>query len=385
MPLNRRAFEIAAIGVALSLLGVMVYLLSQANGMVLANGQPLFGDYIAFWSAGRATLDGHIATVYDPATTRAYQELAAPGMTHFTSWVSPPTFLLISAALATLPYPIAASVFLLLGAGVYVYAARQVLRDARALIFAVTLPAAVYHLGSVQTGLLIAGVSALALVWLDKRPLSAGALVGLLAIKPHLAILWPVMLALSGRWRAFGAAAVSTSVFVVIAGLAFGFDSYMRFAETLRTPLSFISDQRISTPAYASLYGILLSLGASEVIAAAAQAVSAAGGMIAACVVFLRRDHALCGAALCAATLLVSPYLFFYDFTLLGVSAALLGAPRDRLELCALVLAWSAGLSLALGYLAPLPLCPLAAWTVLAVTLRRAGSAALRSAPAPRT
>lgn len=383
MPLNRRAFEIAATAVALSLLGVMLYLLSQAHGLVLASGQPLFGDYIAFWSGGRAALDGHVGTVHELATTRPYQELAAPGVTHFTSWVSPPTFLLISSALAALPYPLAASVFFAIGAAVYLYAARQLLPDARALIFAITLPAAVYHLGSVQTGLLIAGVSGLALAWLDKRPLTAGALVGLLAIKPHLAILWPLLLALSGRWRAFGAAAVSTAMFVLVAGFVFGFESYMRFAETLWTPLSFISDQRISTPAYASLYGNLLSLGTPQVIAAAAQAVSAAGAVIAACVVFARRERAQVGAALCAATLLVSPYLFFYDFTLLCVSAALIGAPRDRLELAALILAWSAGLSLALGYLAPLPLCPLAAWTMLAVALRRAGIAGPRPALAP--
>jgi hypothetical protein len=86
---------------------------------------------------------------------------------------------------------------------------------------------------------------------------------------------------------------------------------------------------------------------------------------------FLRGARESQGAALCAATLLATPYLFFYDMTLLAVGAALLGAPRDRFELAALVLAWSAGLSLALGYIAPLPLCPLAAWTVLIAAFRR--------------
>ncbi len=76
------------------------------------------------------------------------------------------------------------------------------------MIFAITLPAALYHPGSVQTGLYIAGVSGLALYFLDRRPIVAGLLVALLAIKPHLAILWPIFFALSGRWRAFIAAAV---------------------------------------------------------------------------------------------------------------------------------------------------------------------------------
>jgi alpha-1,2-mannosyltransferase len=372
MPLNRRAFEIAAIVVAVSLLGVMLYLLSQSRGMVLANGQPLFGDFVGFWSAGRAALDGHAASVHDVATTRAYQEIAAPGLTYFTAWVAPPTFLLVSAAFATLPYPAAAILFLLIGAALYLYAARQLLPDARALILAVTLPAALYHLGSVQTGLLVAGISGLALVWLDKRPLTAGALVGLLAIKPHLAILWPVMLALSGRWRAFGAAAVSTTVFVVIAGLVFGFDAYLRFFENLSFASDLVNDQSISTPSYAGLYANLVALGVPRGIATGVWAVSVVVAVFLSCLMFVRRDRKAAGAALCSATLLMSPYLFFYDFTLLGVGAALLGAPRDKFEVVTLVLAWGAGLSLALGYIAPLPLCPIAAFMVLLVSLRRA-------------
>src|SRR5690606_18937305 len=93
----------------------------------------------------------------------------------------------------------------------------------------------------------------------------------------------------------------------------------------------------------------------------------------------------IAGAALCAATLLISPYLFFYDFTLLAVGAALLGAPRNRFELLALILAWGAGLSLPLNYLAALPLAPVAAWLILLASARRALGAAYptRKTPAP--
>ncbi|MGH6951274.1 MAG: glycosyltransferase family 87 protein, partial [Vitreimonas sp.] len=275
----------------------------------------------------------------------------------------------------------------------------------------------------VQVGLLIAGVSGLALYWLDKRPLAAGALVGVLAIKPHLALLWPVMLALTGRWRAFAAAAASTIVFVSIAGLAFGFDAYSRFLENLAQSQALISEQRITTPAYASLYASVLGFGAPHWVAIVLHGLSA----VTALALFVgtlrvipglakrepgiqgqrarpmiswipdraarvRNDSvdghsaewATQGAAMCAATMLMSPYLFFYDFTLLAVGAALFGAPRDRFELAAVVLAWSAGLSIALGYLAPLPLCPLAAWLVLIAALRRRGSAAPRPDPAQR-
>ena len=202
--------EIAALGVAGALIGVMAFLLLGADGLRLASGQPVFGDFIAFWSAGRAALDGHAERVHDVAFVAQYSRDAVNGIGVVAPWNSPPTFLLISSALATMPFPAAALVFLALSGALYLYAARKLLPDARAMIFAATLPAALYHLGTVQTGLLIAGISALAIHWLDRRPLAAGALVALLAIKPHLALLWPVWLAVSGRWRAFAAACVST-------------------------------------------------------------------------------------------------------------------------------------------------------------------------------
>lgn len=380
----RKTFELSAILVALIIVGVMAWLLMQADGLLLADGQPVFGDFIAFWSAGRATLDGHVARVHDVELIASYHRAAVPGVAFVAPWVHPPTFLLFAAPLALMPYPVAAIVFLLASAALYLYAARKLLPDARALIFAATLPAALYHLGTVQVGLLIAGVSALALHWLDRRPNLAGALVGVLAVKPHLAILWPIMLALTGRWRAFAAAAVSTLAVVALAGLAFGFDSYTRFLANLPAAQELISGQRVTTPAYASLYANLLQLGAPQTLALSLYALSALAALGTAIFVFRRGQHAEPGAAMCAATLIMLPYAFFYDYTLLAVGAALLGAPRNKFESAALVLAWSAGLSLAIGYVLPLPLCPLAAWLVLLAAFRRAGSAAPRRAPAPQ-
>jgi hypothetical protein len=382
MLVSRRVLENAALGVAGALIGVMLFLLMGADGLRLASGQPVFGDFIAFWSAGRAALDGQAERVHDLALISEYSRAAVGGVGVVSPWNSPPTFLLIASALATLPYPAAALVFLFVSAAVYLFAARKLLPDTRALIFAATLPAAVYHLGTAQTGLLIAGISGLALHWLDRRPLAAGALVGLLAIKPHLAILWPVLLLLSGRWRAFAAACVSTGVFVCAAGAVFGFDSYARFFDNLGASQELINANRIGTPAFASLYASLLNLGASVAVSSVAQALSAVAALAVSVLIFRAGDRALGGAALCAATLLISPYLFFYDFTLLAVGAALLGAPRDRFELITQVVAWSAGLSLALSYALPLPYCAAAAWLVLLATLRRARSAAGRPATA---
>lgn len=384
MPVRRWVFEAAAILIAASML---IYFFSRAEGaanMTLPSGQPMFGDFMAFWSAGRAALDGHVTEIHDRAMLWPLQQATAPDVKFYAPWNSPPTFLLIVILLALAPYPVAAIGFLIATALLFGWAIRRFLPDNRALILPATAPAVIYQIGTVQAGMLIAGISGLALHWLDKRPRLAGALVALLAIKPHLAIMWPLFLALSGRWRVFFAAAVAAIAFVALAGFVFGFDAYARWFESLANSQSLISEQRVTTPAYASLYANLLGLGAPQQLAFGLHGLSAAAGVILACIVFRKGDPGASGAAMCAATLLVSPYLFFYDFTLLLIGVATLGIPRSPLEYAAAIFAWAAGLTVAIGYYFALPLCPIAAWLVLGAAFTRAKNAASHPAAAPQ-
>ncbi len=383
--ITRRHCEVAAIGVALALLAVMAQRLAHAHGLLLADGNPVFGDFIAFWSAGRLALDGHAELVHAWSAIQTIEADAVPGLRFFAPWNSPPHFLLIATALALLPFPAAAMIWLTGSGALYLAATRKLLPDRRALVFALTLPAALYHFGSVQTGLWIVGISGLALYWLDSRPVRAGALTGLLAIKPHLAILWPIYLALTGRWRAFAAAAMSLALFTLAAVLAFGWESLPRFVENLAASQHLIDAERVPRATFASLYGNLVALGLNNATAMLVHALSAVSALGVAIFVFRRSDARAQGAALCAATMLISPYLFFYDTTLLALGAAMLGASRDRFASVALVFAWGAGLSLAIAQIIALPICPVAAWLVLVSAARRtrAGLHPKKTIPTP--
>ena len=384
MPLKRWIYEVAAIAIAVAMIAYMAPRLAGAANMTLPSGQPLFGDFMAFWSAGRATLEGHVAEIHDRALLWQYQHAIATDARFYAPYNSPPPFLFIACGLALMPYPIAALAFLLATLAFFLFVARKLLPDARALIFPATAPATLYHFGTVQAGLLLSGVTGLILHLLDQRPRLAGALISIMVVKPHLAVLWPVFLALSGRWRAFFAAAIATLALLAAAGLVFGFDTYLRFFESLSNSARLISEQRITTPAYASLFANLLSNDAPQALAMGAHAASALAGLALAVIVFQRGDRALAGAALCAATLLLSPYLFFYDFLILLVGVALLGPPRNWLETIAAVFAWGAGLTVAMGYVMTLPICPTAAWLVLISAWRRSESAASVPAPTPQ-
>lgn len=112
MPLKRWSFEAVAVLIAASMLGYFLWRASGAANMTLPSGQPFFGDFMAFWSAGRAALDGHVAEIHERAMLWPYQQATAPDVRFYAPWNSPPTFLLIVCVLALAPYPFAAIGFL---------------------------------------------------------------------------------------------------------------------------------------------------------------------------------------------------------------------------------------------------------------------------------
>ncbi len=385
MPLRRVHFEIGAVLAALAAFALMGSQLVGLEGWRLGNGLPVFGDFIAFWSGGWLALHGDVANVHDAQAIMAASHVAVPGQTGYFPWRSPPVFLLIMTPLAALPFWAAALLFFAASAAIYIYALMPYLRDRRAVLFALTTPTFVFHLGSVQLTPLVTGLYALALRWADKRPIAAGAAISVLAIKPHLAVLWPVFLICTGRWRVFGAAAAFTLALLFVTGMIFGLDVYPRFIANLGDAAVFLTARQLPPNTLGSLYGVLIAHGTAPQIAGLAQAISAASALVIAIIVFLRRDDFSATIALPAAALLMSPHLFFYDTLLLALPAAALaqaGVLRTR-EIALCVGAFLAGgLTLAVGFVFPLPLCWVAAWSFLlyAFALRPAESAALRLA-----
>src|SRR5258708_36556917 len=73
-----------------------------------------------------------------------------------------------------------------------------------------------------QTGFWITAFLGGGLLLLKTRPMLAGALIGLLAIKPQFAVLTPLLMILAGNWRALTIAALTAALFAVVATVALG-------------------------------------------------------------------------------------------------------------------------------------------------------------------
>lgn len=304
-----------------------VWIARTLPGLVDPRGKPVGWDFITFWSAARLALDGHPEAAFDPVAIGAAQHLAVPGMGGaLFLWHYPPSYLLLVLPLGLLAYPAALLAFS--GAGIVLWGGlvRALFRDRRAWLIAAATPAGLINLIDGQNGFLTAGIAGFALVQLDRRPRLAGMLIGLLAVKPHLAALFPLALIASRRWLVLGWAAAAGIVFSAAGVAAFGLPTTLAFLHDLPQLRDIVDRGALPWSQMPSPYVLLLSLGAAPLIAAVAQAAAA---LAAACCVWRAwRDDttafAVRAAVLCAGTLLVSPYLFTYDLTWAALALAFL-------------------------------------------------------------
>jgi alpha-1,2-mannosyltransferase len=289
-------------------------------------------DFSAFWTAGRLALMGKPVAAYDwvQLNDLLYATFGKPDSPWVRTFYYPPTFFLVAAPLALLPFAVAAAVWLGTSLAVYLAGLRAVLRDPGALVIAAAAPVVMLNCSAGQNGLLAAGLFAAALAMLDARPVASGILIGLLSVKPHFGLLLPPFLAVTGRWRVFASAAATVAALAVLAAAAFGWAPFAAFAGALPTAADGYLEHGSMTRALPwselqSVYGTLRAIGLGN---AAAWWIHGLAALAAAVIVLLLAAGdsrpALPAAALAIASFLVTPYSELNDVALLMVPWAFL-------------------------------------------------------------
>jgi hypothetical protein len=332
---------------ALTLLGWVALSLPL---LVDPRGKPIGYDFKSYWSAARLALEGRAEAAFDGPAIALVQHRAVPFLSNiWYPWHYPPIFLLVVAPLGLMAYPAALASFVLGTAALWAALVRRVLADRRAWIVAAATPAGLINLIDGQNAFLTAALAGFALLWLDRRPVAAGILVGLLAVKPHLAVLFPLALVAEGRWRSIAAAAVTVLVLAGASLAAFGLGPWAAFLDHLPISQAMADQGAVPWGTMPSPYVFALSLGAPVAVARVLQAVVAL--FAAGCVWRVWRKPGAAfeakAATLVAGSLLVSPYLFYYDLTWAALAVAwlaLLGLKRGfyRFEREILLFAWLA-------------------------------------------
>ncbi|HVC56653.1 MAG TPA: glycosyltransferase family 87 protein, partial [Stellaceae bacterium] len=294
----------------------VVWLGLSLPSLVDPRGKPFGYDFMAYWSAAQLALAGRPAMAFDESVISAVQHAVVPSLPGIIfPWQYPPTFLVPVVPLGLLPYPAALAAFVLGTAALWACLVRQVLPDRRAWIVAAAAPAGLINLLDGQNAFLTAALAGFALIWLDRRPILAGVLIGLLAIKPHLAVLFPLALLAEGRWRSIAAAAATVLALCALSLAAFGWQTWVAFLHHLPITQAMADTGAVPWGTMPSPFVFALSLGAPLKLAWAIQGAMAL--FAAGCVwrVWRRRTAPFeaKAATFLAGSLLVSPYLFYYD------------------------------------------------------------------------
>ena len=242
------------------------------------------------------------------------------------------------------------------------------------LLLALAFPAVFVNLGHGHNGFLTAALFGLALVNLDRRPVVAGALFGLLAYKPQFGLMIPLVLAATGRWRTMLAAAATVAALALAVTLAFGIETWREFLHSAGFTRLVLEEGGPGWHMIQSVFSAVRMWGGPVLLAYALQGIVTLG--IAAALVLLWRSQAafaLKAAALCIATLLATPYSLDYDMMLLAPAIAFLAvdgiergfSPYHKTALAALWLVPLVARSVAQAALLPLGTIAMLAMLVL--------------------
>jgi hypothetical protein len=318
---------IAFVGLALTLGYAIVLAGAYLDGHFLTDRQwrPIANDFVNVYAAGRLTLDGAPAAAYDwPQHKQAEVRAIGSDFADYYGWHYPPTFLFVAAALAALPYLVAAVGWLAASFAAYAAAIVGILDRRVGLAVACGFPAALWNVTAGQNGLFTAALIGGALGLLERHPALAGVCLGLLTYKPQFGLLFPLALLADRRWPTMAVAAAVAIGLAAASWLAFGSASWEAFFHWMPiTSRVVLTEGQADWSRLQSLFGLVRAHGGSETMAWTAQAIGSIA--VAAAMVWLWRSRApfdLKAAALAAATLVATPYLYMYDLVALAVAVA---------------------------------------------------------------
>lgn len=375
-----RGYALIMLGLALA--GALAWG-SMSDHLIDPNGKPIGTDFSNVYAAGALVLSDRAPDAYDPLLQHAAERAVFEGRdVPFYGWHYPPFFLMIAATLALLPYGWALLCWLAVSMPAYAAAVYAIAPRRETLLALAAFPAVFVNIGHGQNGFFTTALLAGFLLMLDRRPVLAGILLGLLSYKPQFGVLIPLVLLATGRWTAILSAVATIAALAGTTTMLFGTDIWHAFANSATfTRTVVLENGGTGWPKIQSLFSAARMGGGGIDMAYAAQGILAV--TLAATIVWLWRSSAafeLKAAALAVASLLATPYVLDYDLLVLAIAIAFLarhGLSRgfQNYEISLLALAWIAPLlTRSFAGLSGIPLGLVVMLLLYVMTLRRAAA-----------
>ncbi|MCO5398526.1 glycosyltransferase family 87 protein [Ralstonia soli] len=344
---------------------------------------PMVGfDFAVFWSASRVALEHGAASVFSMQLLQPI-EVALWHEVNYAPWPYPPTFLLAVLPFGFMPFGKALALYSTLGTCVYGLVVARIARriDSALRPFLIAFPGVFVALGLGQNSLFTVGAAGAALLLLEADSMLAGVCIAMLAVKPQFGVLFPLALLCGRYWKELAVSASLTLVFVGATVQLLGFDAWEAFASYLpqfnRMAVEHGGDSMwIGMP---TVFAFSRSVGMPVKLAYLVHGFVAAPAVVIMAWLWAKRARfELRATAFVVATLMVQPYIMFYDLAWLILPMVFL--MRDgkvlafsRAEWVVLVAAWCAPVQGVLaGYIGHyLQIVPVVLLALLAMVVRR--------------
>lgn len=319
--MNTSTFYRLALAFGLAVAGIEIGWVLAAPLPYDAFGYMIGRDFVATWAGAKAALTG------DPGQYFGFDAFSALLSGFFGPdypvhiWSYPPHVLLFTWPLGFMPYMAAYVLYCALGMVLYIAVVTDGERRWDHIALLALAPAVTLNIWTGQNGFFTTALLIGGLTQLDRRPIFAGVLFGVLSVKPQLGILLPVMLALTGRWRVIAAAAATIAILIAVTCIAFGAKVWTDYLD-LAMPLHARSVTEGSGFFVANMPTAFMNLrliGAPASVTYAVQAAISAATLAAVVWVFWRpRDPVLSLCFFVSAAFLFTPYAFNYDMVAFG-------------------------------------------------------------------
>ncbi len=306
----------------------ILYLVSgfwTTPGWFYRTGIPAGADFLQIWAASSLALGGHPVSIYNPALLKTAETAIVGGtFSGYLPWHYPPSFLFLALPTALLPYPAALLIWLLVPLVGLVLLVSRLAPHPLAWKLTLAFPAIPLNLFYGQGAFLITWLLGAGLLLLKTWPVGSGILFALiLNYKPHLGLLVMVALFCGRSWRALGTIVFTTAALMLASAWAFGIDTWLAFFKNLSFASLKLNQEATLWDRMPTVFAALRLLGGSARLALAAQLL-VSGGTVALVAWVWRRALPLAvrGAVLVLGTVLINPYAFDYDLTLLVLPLA---------------------------------------------------------------
>ena len=330
---------------ALVIWGIRFYVLNDWSA-------PMLGyDFSVFWSAARVAVEHHAAAVFSAQWMQPMEE-SLRHQIGYSPWPYPPTFLLAVLLFGLLPFGAALILYFVLSLSVYAVMLARISRslDRAWLVWLAAFPGVPVALGLGQNSLLTVSAAGAALALLETHAGLAGVCIAVLGIKPQLGVLFPLALVCGRQWKALVAASLCMLAFVAGSVAVCGVDAWRAFAAYLPEFSRIAVEQggREMWLGMPTVFAISRSLGLPVSVAYVVHGLVAAPAVMVMAFLWVKRARfELRATAFVVATLLMQPYVMFYDLVWLILPIVFLMRdarvqPLNRLEWVLLAAAWLA-------------------------------------------